>query len=148
MLKGDRFEPPFIDEEPENGDIPELALDKPLGIPLSLVDKPAGNIDADIPLLAKGPEVMDDIPPLPAKLLPGAFNLPEVISPGPYIIDLSDKALNAKKVYKKKQMKEHTHSTDFFLKLFFLTVVIKLMHIFMFLTMKVISHPLTLKTSD
>lgn len=26
-------------------------------------------------------------------------------------------------------MKEHTHSTDFFLKLFFLTVVIKLMHI-------------------
>lgn len=129
MLKGDRCEPPFIDEEPENGDIPELALDKPLGIPLSLVDKPAGNIDADIPLLAKGPEVMDDIPPLPAKLLPGAFNLPEVISPGPYIIDLSDKALNAKKVYKKKQMKEHTHSTDFFLKLFFLTVVIKLMHI-------------------
>lgn len=98
MLKGDRCEPPFIDEEPENGDIPELALDKPLGIPLSLVDKPAGNIDADIPLLAKGPEVMDDIPPLPAKLLPWAFNLPEVISPGPYIIDLSDKALNAKKV--------------------------------------------------
>lgn len=96
MLKGDWFEPPFIDEEPENGDIPELALDKPLGIPLSLVDKPAGNIDADIPLLAKGPEVMDDIPSLPAKLLPGA--LPEVISPGPYIIDLSDKALNAKKV--------------------------------------------------
>lgn len=100
MLKGDRFEPPFIDEEPENGDIPELALDKPLGIPLSLVDKPAGNIDADSPLLAKGPEVMDDIPPLPAKLLPGA--LPEVISPGPYIIDLSDKALNAKKVLEKK----------------------------------------------
>lgn len=91
MLKGDRFEPPFIDEEPENGDIPELALDKPLGILLSLVDKPAGNIDADIPLLAKGPEVMDDIPPLPGAL-------PEVISPGPYIIDLSDKALNAKKV--------------------------------------------------
>lgn len=96
ILKGDRFEPPFIGGEPENGDIPELALDKPLGIPLSLVDSPAGNIDADIPLLAKGPEVMDDIPTLPAKLLPGA--LPEVISPGPYIIDLSDKALNVKQV--------------------------------------------------
>lgn len=119
MLKGDRCEPPFIDEEPENGDIPELALDKPLGIPLSLVDKPAGNIDADIPLLAKGPEVMDDIPPLPAKLLPGAFNLPEVISPGPYIIDLSDKALNAKKVYKKKT-NEETHTFNrFFSKIIF-----------------------------
>lgn len=117
MLKGDRFEPPFIDEEPENGDIPELALDKPLGIPLSLVDKPAGNIDADIPLLAKGPEVMHDIPPLPAKLLPGA--LPEVISPGPYIIDLSDKALNAKKVYKKKT-NEGTHTFNrFFSKIIF-----------------------------
>lgn len=128
MLKGDRCEPPFIDEEPENGDIPELALDKPLGIPLSLVDKPAGNIDADIPLLAKGPEVMDDIPPLPAKLLPGAFNLPEVISPGPYIIDLSDKALNAKKVYKKTNEGTHTFNR-FFSKIIFLTVVIKLMHI-------------------
>lgn len=140
MLKGDRFEPPFIDEEPENGDSPELALDKPLGIPLSLVDKPAGNIDADIPLLAKGPEVMDDIPPLPAKLLPGA--LPEVISPGPYIIDLSDKALNAKKVLEKKNKWRNTHIQQiFFLKKNFSTFVIKLLHIFMFLTMKVYRTP-------
>lgn len=102
MLKGDRFEPPFIVDEPVNGVIPEFPLDKPLGIPLLLFDKPVGNIDADIPLLAKGPVVMDDNPPLPAKLLSAAF--PEVISPGPYIIDLSDKALNAKKVLK-NQMK-------------------------------------------
>lgn len=100
MLKGDWFELFFIDEELENGDILELVLDKLFGIFLLLVDKFVGNIDVDSLLLVKGLEVMDDILLFLVKLFLGV--LLEVISLGLYIIDLLDKVLNVKKVWKKK----------------------------------------------
>lgn len=104
MLKGDWFELFFIDEELENGDILELVLDKLFGIFLLLVDKFVGNIDVDILLLVKGLEVMDDILLFLVKLFLWVFNLLEVISLGLYIIDLLDKVLNVKKVWKKKNI--------------------------------------------
>lgn len=119
MLKGDWFELFFIDEELENGDILELVLDKLFGIFLLLVDKFVGNIDVDSLLLVKGLEVMDDILLFLVKLFLGV--LLEVISLGLYIIDLLDKVLNVKKVWKKKNINEGIYIFNrFFFKIIFL----------------------------
>jgi hypothetical protein len=95
MLNGVLLEPPAIDPEPGNDDIPPPPDDSPFGIPPALFDNPPGNMDCDIRPLLNGPVFMeDDLVPCPfmPKLPPAMF--PEVKGPGPYIMVLSLKAEN------------------------------------------------------